>query len=138
MSESEFTEIKQEPKKENKKYSGKKKFSVGNAVFGVLKGNLLSQEFALEYLPFIFYISFLLLIYIGNNYNSVKTVMKISSINKELKELRYEYITTTSELMHVTRRSVIAKKNDLIIKGIKDSKSSKDSLAPLYKIYKDN
>ena len=138
MSESEFTEIKKEPKEEIKKSSGKKKFSIGNAVFGVLKGNLLSQEFALEYLPFIFYISFLLLIYIGNNYNSVKTVMKISSINKELKELRYEYITSTSELMHVTRRSVIAKRNELIIKGIKDSKSSKDSLAPLYKIYKDN
>ena len=138
MSESVFTDIELEPKETNKKSTSKKTFSIGNAVFGVLKGTQLTQEFATKYLPFIFYIGFLLLIYIGNNYNSVKTVMKISSINKELKELRYEYITSTSELMHITRRSMLAKRNELIIKGIKDSKNSKDSIAPLYKIYKDN
>ena len=137
MSTSEFTEVNEDIKEPTKKCSPKKKFSIGNTLFGVLKGDLLSQEFAMEYLPFIFYISFLLLIYIGNNYYAVKTEMKISTINKELKELRYEYITSTSDLMHVTRRSVVAKRSELTSKGIKDAKETKDTLATLYKIYKD-
>ena len=130
-------EDKIEKKETTKKSSPKKKTSFGNTVVGIWKGDL-KTKISMNYLPFIFYITLLLLMYIFNNYYAVKTEIKISSINKELKELRYEYITTTSDLMHITRRSVVAKRSELTSKGIKDLKDTKDSLATLYKIYKEN
>ena len=108
----------------------KSKFSIGKILSGFIKGDFFSYEFVLEYLPFIFYIVALSMLYISNNFQASKNASQISKINKELKELRCEYITTSAELMGLTRQSEIAGRSELRQMGIKES------TVPPFKIYK--
>ncbi len=113
-----------------KKEVKKKKAQVGNTLFGILKGNLFSYDFVLVYLPFVFFLGGLSMVYIANNYYAVKTIMKIAKEKKELKELRYEFITSSSSLMQMISQSAIAGRMEIKSKGLKESTT------PPFKIYK--
>ena len=76
---------------------------------GVLNGSFLTRENALQRLPFILFLTLLIIGYIGNTHYSESTVRETDVITKELKELRSEYITTKFELMFKSRQSEIAK-----------------------------
>jgi hypothetical protein len=93
----------------------------------VLGGTFLTKKKVTRLLPFIFYLTFLALLYIANTYYAEKKVREMASIRDELKELRYEYITTKSELMFQTKQSEILK--HLQTRGIKESTN------PPFKIY---
>ncbi len=88
-------------------------------VYRVLDGSILTKQFTLHLFPFIFYLTFLAVIYIANTYYAEKTVMEIGALKNELKELRYEQITTKSDLMNKCKQSEIAEK--LNPYGIKES-----------------
>lgn len=85
---------------------------------GELFGNL-SREQITKQMPFVFYITFLVLLYISNNYYSEKNIREIDKIGSELKELRSEYITSKSELMFKSKQSEIARQ--LESTGIRES-----------------
>jgi cell division protein FtsL len=61
-------------------------------------------------LTFILFLSFIVIIYIANKYYSEKVVIRINNLNKEIKELRAESITTKAELMNYSKQSEILKK----------------------------
>ena len=82
-------------------------------------GGEMIQSGTFRYLPFLVFIAFLAFIYIANNYYAENKVRKINSLRKELKELRYEYITSKSKLMNLSKQSQIAKK--LEHSGVKES-----------------
>lgn len=48
--------------------------------------------------------------YIANSYNAEKTIIEISRTKKQLEELRFEYITTKSNLMFESKQSEVAYK----------------------------
>ena len=75
----------------------------------LLGGTFLTRKKVVRLLPFILYLTFLALLYIANTYYAEKKVREIADIRKEMKELRYEYITTKSELMFNTKQTEIAK-----------------------------
>ncbi|HRS54769.1 MAG TPA: FtsL-like putative cell division protein, partial [Bacteroidales bacterium] len=83
----------------------------------ILDGTLLTREKFVKALPFGFYVVFLIIIYIANNFNTEKKLIEINTINKELKELRYEYISSKSKLMQLRQSSSIAAR--LYERGIK-------------------
>jgi hypothetical protein len=94
-------------------------------------GNVFRKENVVESLPFIFFLTFLAVLYIANSYYSEKTIKKIDRVSDELKELHSEYISTKSELMHYSRQSEVAKAIEPL--GLKESlvpplKLSADSL----------
>lgn len=64
----------------------------------------------LRVLPFILFTSTLMLFYIANGYIAEKTIREIDKTTKEIKELRSESVTVNSELMSLSRKSVVAKK----------------------------
>ena len=67
-------------------------------------GSFLSKEGFAKQLPFIFFLAFLALIYIGNRYKAEKIIQKNIALQKEIKELRAKSITTAAELMYMRKQ----------------------------------
>ena len=91
------------------KNKNKNKGSFSRSFIGLLNGNFLTRENVVHRMPYLVFITLLIIIYIGNNHNAEKTVRETDKITKDLKELRAEYITTKFELMFKSRQSEIAK-----------------------------
>lgn len=81
--------------------------------------NILTHEKAIEFLPYLFFVSILAMLFIANSYYAEKTIREIDHVSNELKELRSEYITTKSDLMVISKQSQVAKM--AIPLGIKES-----------------
>lgn len=106
-----------QPKQNTKSFSNKK---IERSLINILGGTFLSRESAFKWLPFIFFLAFLAVLYITNIYISEKKKRKIEDVHSEIKELRYEAISTKSKLMYLSNPSQVAKK--LAEKGIKESR----------------
>jgi len=78
----------------------------------------ISREMMIKQIPFILFIVCLLMIHIWNAHNTEKIIRKTDKLNREIKELRSEYISILSELMSESKQSSIAKKLDTL--GIKE------------------
>lgn len=88
------------------KKSSENRFSLRS----IITGSFLEREGLIKQLPFILYISLLLLIYIANSYYGERTIYQIESNKSELIELRSEYITAKSRLMTGTNLSRVSQK----------------------------
>lgn len=73
----------------------------------------LSAELVLKNLPFVFFLSFLAMIYIANAHYSEKKVRQIQKAQSELKEMRWKYMSLVSDFTYQTKRSEV-------IKSVKD------------------
>jgi cell division protein FtsL len=78
----------------------------------------ISKEWMARQIPFALFIIMLLLIHIYNVHTTERIIRKTDTLNKEIKELRSEYITILSELMSESKQSTVAKKLDTL--GIKE------------------
>lgn len=85
----------------------------------ILGGTFLTTGQTARHLPFLLFLAFLAIIYIGNSYYAEKNVRKIEKLQKEVKELRYEHIYTKSQRVSKSRQSEVAK--TLSDEGIKES-----------------
>ena len=85
-------------------YQAKKGFQ--NSLSDLLSGKVLEKGL-FELLPFSLYICFLLVLYINNSYNAEGYVRTVSSLERELKDLRSEYITTKSLLMFQSKQTEV-------------------------------
>ena len=72
-----------------------------------LDGSILVKDFVVKQLPFIVFITALAIIYIGNRYNAEKVYRKHQRLQNEIKEMRAEAITTASELMFMSKQSMV-------------------------------
>lgn len=117
--------IKEQPKT---KAEPKRKSSGGNIVThnvvtrnvgSVLTGAFLSKERALKAVPFIFFVTFMMLLYIANGYYAEGQIRKLNKLTNELKELRSEYIISKSELSDLSKQSEVAKRLEPL--GVKES-----------------
>ncbi|RZK71964.1 MAG: hypothetical protein EOO85_19565 [Pedobacter sp.] len=77
-----------------------------------------SKEAATEMLPFLLYISFLCMLYIANSHMAMKNIRSIDKLNKEVKELSWEYKSLKADLMFKSKLTEVAKKVDTL--GIKE------------------
>lgn len=78
----------------------------------------ISREKMLKQIPFALFIVLLLLVHIWNAHNVEKVIRKTDKLNREIKELRSEYISVLSELMSESKQSKVAAKLDTL--GIKE------------------
>lgn len=102
-------------------------FSVFSAIEKKLKLESYFEEgFPVQYLPKIFFVMILGLVYIGNTHYAEKTVRKINIIQVEVEDLRADYTTLKSDLMFSSKQSEVARK----VKAF----GLKESLTPPYKI----
>ena len=78
-----------------------------NIVSEIFKGDFLSKKETQEHLPFILFVVLLIIINITLYYNAEHLARNIDRAEKDLYQLRVEYITTKSELMDKYKRSTI-------------------------------
>ena len=82
-------------------------------------GDFLSKENVVSSLPYIFFLTFLGILYIANGYQAEKIIRRLNKVSDNLKELRSEYITIKSDLNFQSKQSQIAQTTEKM--GIKES-----------------
>lgn len=117
-------EIEQIPEKEveskEAKQSTHKRNAVGSNIKSVLEGSFLVRERVLKLMPFVIFLTFLGILLIFKTNIANRTVIEISQVRSEIKELRFDYINSQSKLMKLTRQSEVAK--TLSGTGLKETK----------------
>ena len=102
-------------------------FSIFSAIEKKLKLESYFEEgFPVHYLPKIFFVLVLGLVYIGNTHYAEQTVRRINIIQVEVEDLRADYTTLKADLMFSSKQSEVARK----VKAF----GLKESLNPPYKV----
>jgi hypothetical protein len=104
--------VEEKPKKQGKKGVLAKGLS---KVFG---GSFLSNDKAVEMIPFILFLGVIAIFYIANGYYADDKIREVNKTSNEIKELRTEYISSKSDLMFVSKQSEIAKRVETL--GLKE------------------
>lgn len=78
-----------------------------NNIYDILKGKFLINEDAFKNWRFIIFLSLLALIMISSAHSADRKVHQIAKLNKEVKELRSEFVDTRSRLMKVKMESKV-------------------------------
>ena len=94
-----------------------------------IDGSILTKSAVIQQLPFVLFGVILGIIYISNRYKSEKVYKDMINLEKELKDLRFESITTASDLMYMSKQSEVLKR----VK--KDGLELGESTEPPIKIY---
>lgn len=76
----------------------------------VLDGRLLADTVLRRNMGFILFLTLLGILYIANGYNTEKLFMEKVKLEKELSDLRFESVTTASELMHISVPSEVERR----------------------------
>lgn len=100
-----FKEVKQEKVKTKKT---KKPNKVARSFMDVLNGNVLTKDYVIQNLPFIVFITALMLVYIGMGYNIDKNTRLINALEDENLDLRTEEIAVKTEYNVVSGQSQVA------------------------------
>lgn len=79
------------------------------SIKNVMDGSILTNDNFLNQVPYILFLTFIAVIYIGNRYHAEKILRETINISSELKELRAEAITSTSKLMFKSKQSEVAR-----------------------------
>ncbi|WP_456463684.1 FtsL-like putative cell division protein [Lutibacter sp.] len=94
---------------------------VKEKIYNVLKGGFLVNEDSFKNWRFILFVVLLMLLMIASSHSSDKKVMEIAKLNKEIKELRAEFVDTRSTSMELKLESTIRKK--VLDLGLKPSEN---------------
>ena len=94
---------------------------VKKTIYGFLRGSFLVNENSFRNWRFILFVVVLMLVMIGSSHSSDKKVMQIAKLNKEIKELRAEFVDTRSIAMRTKLESTIKKSGENI--GLKPSET---------------
>jgi hypothetical protein len=73
-----------------------------------------SKEAATEMLPFLLFLSLLCMLYIANSHMAMKNIRNIDKLNKEVKELSWEYKSLKADLMFKSKLTEVAKQVDTL------------------------
>lgn len=97
-------------KKEEKSTTKKvrKPNKVARSFMDVLNGNVLTKDYVIQNLPFIVFITALMLVYIGMGYNIDKNTRLINALEEENLDLRTEEIAVKTEYNVVSGQSQVA------------------------------
>jgi hypothetical protein len=87
----------------------------------LIDGTILVRENMVRQLPYILFLTFLGVIYIGNRFHAERMVRQINELKIEVGNLRSEQITITSELMNISRPSEVAALVESKGLGLKES-----------------
>ena len=79
---------------------------------------VISKEAATDMLPFIIFIAFLGMIYIGNRHFAENNIRDIDRLGREVKELSWDYKTLKADLMMKSTQTEVAKEVDTL--GLKE------------------
>lgn len=89
-----------------KKGNGKKAKS-GSFIKELLSGSMITEKIILGNLWYILLITLLAAIYIGNRFHAEKITRETARMQREVRELRSESLSTSASLMFISRQSEV-------------------------------
>jgi hypothetical protein len=81
--------------------------NVGKSVHSMLDGTFLTKGKFMRAMPFILFLMILGVLYISNIFHVERTKRQLDNLEEDLRELRYEYISSRSKLMYESKPSEI-------------------------------
>ena len=69
----------------------------------------LNYQSIVKQVPFFLFLTALAVMYIFNGHYADKTIRKVTRTEKEVKELKYEYIAVKSKVIYQSKQSVLVK-----------------------------
>ena len=73
----------------------------------LLSGSMISEKLILKNLGYVSLLTLLAAIYIGNRFHAEKLTRETSRLQREVKDLRAEALSTSADLMYVSRQSEV-------------------------------
>lgn len=90
-----------------KRENNKKQVKRGSFMKELLSGSMVTEKIILKNLGYILLLTFLAAIYIGNRFHAEKITREIARFEREVKDLKAESLSTTADLMYVSRQSEV-------------------------------
>jgi hypothetical protein len=84
-----------------------KKVKSASFIKELLSGSMISEQIILKNLGYVSLITLLAAIYIGNRFHAEKITRETTRLEKEVKDLRAEALSTSADLMYVSRQSEV-------------------------------
>jgi len=96
-----------EEEKENIRENGYKQIKPGSFIKELLSGSMVSEKIILKNLGYISLITLLTAVYIGNRFHAEKITRESTKLQREVKDLRAESLSTSADLMDISKRSEV-------------------------------
>jgi hypothetical protein len=84
-----------------------KQINPGSFIKELLSGSMVSEKIILKNLGYISLITFLTAVYIGNRFHAEKITRESTRLQREVKDLRAESLTTSADLMNISKQSEV-------------------------------
>ena len=95
----------EEAKQESKEVG--KQIKPGSIIKELLSGSMVSEKIILKNLGYISLIVFLAAVYIGNRFHAEKITRESTKLQREVKDLRSESLSTSADLMYISKQSEV-------------------------------
>ncbi len=89
------------------KENSKKQVTTGSFLKDLLSGSMISEKIILKNLGYISFVTLLASLYIANRFHAEKVTRESSRLQREVKDLRSEALSTSANLMYVSRQSEV-------------------------------
>ena len=122
MAEEKTEEIKKE-KPEEKKEEKSKKVSTGTLLRDLMSGSTITEKIILKNLGYLILLTLLGALYIANRFHAEKLTRETSRLQKEVKDLRSESLSTSANLMYASKQSEVfrlVKERDLNLEELRE------------------
>jgi len=96
-----------EEEKGNIRENGYKQIKPGSFIKELLSGSMVSEKIILKNLGYVSLITFLTAVYIGNRFHAEKITRESTKLQREVKDLRAESLSTSADLMDISKRSEV-------------------------------
>ena len=101
--------FRQENKSKNKSTSG------GKSIFSMIDEKLsvekvFQERLPIQYVPYVLYVAFLGVVYIGNTHYADRVSRNYDSLKKEVEDLRADYTTIKADYMYESKQSEVERK----------------------------
>lgn len=80
----------------------------------MLTEGVISKDLATHMIPFVVFIAFLAMMYIGNRHFAENNIRDIDKLSKEVKELSWDFKTLKADLMLKSTQTEVAKEVDTL------------------------
>jgi hypothetical protein len=94
-------------KEENNKENNKRHINPGSFIKELLSGSMVSEKIILKNLGYISMVTLLAAVYIGNRFHAEKITRETTRLEREVKDLRAEALSTSADLMYISKQSEV-------------------------------
>jgi hypothetical protein len=113
----------EEEKVKTEKKEPIKKISTGALLKDLLSGTIVTDKLILKNLGFLFLLTFLGALYIANRFHAERITRESAKLQREVRDLRSESLSTSANLMHESNQSEVfrlVKNRDLGLEELRE------------------